>query len=97
MMEEVEITEVKPPPEPLKDLDVEDDIEDEETKKKRERERSLWTKIWQGVAAASMAVNIAAMVLVGSGVSIAMGVVACVVAPIVFKRQMDLQNTDCKS
>jgi hypothetical protein len=94
MMEEVEITEVPPPVEPLKDLEDEDDIEDEDTKKKRERERSFWTKVWQGLAAASLATNIAAMVLVGSGVSIAMGVIACVVAPIVIKRQMDLQDTE---
>lgn len=95
-MEETELTEVTPPPAPLQDIDLEEDIEDEETKKKRERERSLWTKLWQGLAAGSLAVNIAAMAIVGSGVTIAMGVIACLVAPVVFKRQMDLQDTDCK-
>lgn len=59
MMEETELTEVTPPAEPLQD--IEDDIEDEETKKKRERERSFWTKLWQGLAAGSLAVNIAGM------------------------------------
>ena len=97
MMEETEMTEVSPPPAPLKDLEQEEDIEDEETKKKRERERSFWTKLWQGLAAGSLAVNIVAMVIVGSGVTIAMGVIACIVAPVVFKRQMDLQDTDSKS
>jgi len=94
MMEETELTEVKPPASPLSDLEREADIEDEETKRKREREKSLWTKIWQGLAAGSLAVNIAAMVIVGSGVTIAMGVIACLVAPVVIKQQNDLQDTD---
>lgn len=91
---QVELTQTVPPKEPLAEIEREDDIEDEETKKKRERERSLWTKIWQGLAAASIAMNIAAMVIYGSGVAISMGVIACIVGPIVIKRQMDLQDTD---
>jgi hypothetical protein len=91
---QVEMTEPVPPKEPLAEIELEDDIEDEETKKNREIERSLWTKIWQGLAAASIAMNIAAMVIYGSGVAIAMGVIACIVGPIVIKRQMDLQDTD---
>lgn len=95
MMEETELTEeVKPPPaQPLADIE-DDDPEDKETKRKRERERSFWTKLWQGVAAGSLAVNIAAMVFVSTGVTIAMGVIACIVAPIVIVQQMKLQDTD---
>lgn len=94
MMQETELTEVKeetPAAVPLRDIE---DEEDEETKKKRDRERSFWTKLWQGLAASSLAVNIAAMALIGSGVTIAMGVIACIVAPVVIKQQMDLQDTD---
>jgi hypothetical protein len=95
MTEEVEITEVVPPKKPLADIDVEDDDdEDEDTKKKRDMERSFWTKLWLGLAAASIAMNIAAMVIYGGGITIAMGVIACVVGPIVIKQQMDLQDTD---
>lgn len=96
MMQETEMTEVKeetPAAVPLDDIE---DDEDEETKKKSERERSFWTKLWQGLAAASLAMNIAAMALYGTGVTIAMGVIACVVAPVVIKQQMDLQDTDSK-
>lgn len=96
MMQETEMTDVKeetPAAVPLDDIE---DDEDEETKKKRNRERSFWTKLWQGLAAASLAVNLAAMVIVGSGITIAMGVIACIVAPVVIKQQMDLQDTDSK-
>jgi hypothetical protein len=96
MMQETEMTDVKeetPVAVPLDDIE---DDEDEETKKKRNRERSFWTKLWQGLAAASLALNLAAMVIVGSGITIAMGVIACVVAPVVIKQQMDLQDTDSK-
>jgi hypothetical protein len=94
MMQETEMTDIKeetPAAVPLDDIE---DDEDEETKKKRNRERSFWTKLWQGLAAASLAVNLAAMVIVGSGITIAMGVIACIVAPVVIKQQMDLQDTD---
>lgn len=96
MMQETEMTDVKeetPAAVPLDDIE---DDEDEETKKKRNREQSFWTKLWQGLAAASLAVNLAAMVIVGSGITIAMGVIACIVAPVVIKQQMDLQDTDSK-
>jgi hypothetical protein len=95
--EEVEMTEVVPPKKALTDIDVNDDDEDEETKKKRDMERSFWTKLWQGLAAASIAVNIAAMVIYGGVATIVMGVIACVVGAIVIKVQMDLQDTDCES
>lgn len=95
MMQETELTEVAVEP-PVALKDIEEDIEDEDTKRKRERDKSIKTKIVQGVAAGSLAVNIGAMAIVGTGVTIAMGVVACVVAPVVIKRQMDLEDTDSK-
>jgi uncharacterized membrane protein len=94
MTREVEMNEVVPPKEALSDIKVEEDDEDEDTKKKRDIERSLWTKIWQGLAAASIAMNIAAMVIYGGVATIVMGVIACVVGAIVIKQQMDLQDTD---
>jgi hypothetical protein len=41
-----------------------------------------------------MAVAIAAMAIEASGVAFAYGVIACVIAPIVFFKQFQLQNID---
>jgi hypothetical protein len=88
-----------PPPHkaPLKSLKLAEDDEDEDTKRKKKIERTFWTRLWQGIAGASLGINVAAMAIEGSAVTIAAGVVACVIAPFVIKRQMDLQDTDCKS
>jgi len=57
-------------------------------------ERLLWTRIWQGVAGASLAVNLAAMVIVSSAVAIVAGIIACLIAPVVIYLQFQLQDTD---
>jgi hypothetical protein len=57
-------------------------------------ERNIWTRIWQGVAAASIGVNLAAMVTEGSAVAIIAGIVACLIAPVVIYLQFKLQDTD---
>ena len=59
-------------------------------------ERTIWTRIWQGVAGASIVINLAAMITEGSAVAILAGIVACIVAPIVIYLQFQLQNTDSK-
>jgi hypothetical protein len=57
-------------------------------------QRTIYTRIWQGVAIASLAVNIAAMVVEASVVMIVSGVVACCVAPVVIFLQFKLQDSD---
>jgi len=57
-------------------------------------ERTLWTRIWQGIAGASMAVNLAAMAIEASAVAIVAGGIACVIAPVVIYLQFKLQDTD---
>lgn len=57
-------------------------------------ERTIWTRIWQGIAAASMGVNIAAMVIEASTVAIVAGLFACIIAPVVIYLQHKLQDTD---
>ena len=60
-------------------------------------ERTLWSRIWQGVAVASLVINLVAMAIVGSVAPVLVaGIVACVVAPIVFYLQFKLQETECK-
>ena len=61
-------------------------------------ERTLWTRIWQGCAVASLVLNIVAMALSDSSNTavIVMGVIACLIAPVVFLRQFKLQDMDSK-
>jgi hypothetical protein len=47
----------------LGSMKSEEDGVDEDTKRKRSLERTLWTRIWQGLAAASIVVNIVAMAI----------------------------------
>jgi hypothetical protein len=82
--------------EQLESMQSEDDGVDEDTKRRRGLERTLWTRIWQGIAAASIVVNIVAMAIEQSAVSIVAGIIAVLIAPVVIKRQFDLQDTDCK-
>ena len=82
--------------EQLGSMKSEEDGVDEDTKRKRSLERTLWTRIWQGLAAASIVVNIVAMAIEQSAVSIVAGIIAVLIAPVVIKRQFDLQDTDCK-
>jgi hypothetical protein len=57
-------------------------------------ERALWTRIWQGVAAASLGINLAAMAIEGSAVAIVAGLIACLIAPVVIILQMKLGDLD---
>jgi len=59
-------------------------------------ERTLWTRIWQGIAIASVVINISAMAITGGGAAIVAGIIALLVAPVVFMRQFTLQNTESK-
>ena len=59
-------------------------------------ERSLWTRIWQGAAIASFVVNIAAMAIEGTAVAIVYGIIALVIAPVVFYFQFQLQEEGSK-
>ena len=96
---DIELASAPAPPtvgSPLQDVIYIDDAEDEDTKKRRDLEKSFWTRLWQGIAGASFGLNVAAIVIEGSAVAIIMGAIACATAPVVFKRQMDLQDTDCK-
>ena len=58
-------------------------------------DRTLWTRIWQGVAAASIALNLAAMAVEASAVAIVAGIVACCIAPVVIYLQFKLEDEDC--
>jgi hypothetical protein len=93
---EVDLADAPPPSVRLKDLEKEDDGMDEEQRQRSEMEKSFWTKLWQGMAMASGGLAIAAIVLEGSGVCIVAGVVALAVAVVVFKFQLDLEDTDCE-
>jgi hypothetical protein len=58
-------------------------------------ERTIYTRIWQAIAIASFAVNLTAMILIGSSVSMILaGIVACLIAPIVIYLQFEIQDTD---
>jgi hypothetical protein len=80
----------------LADVEAQDDFEmDEETKKWRDMERTLTTRLIQGTAAASIVLNLVAMILEG-GAAIAMGVIALAVGSFVIYFQFMLQDTDSK-
>jgi hypothetical protein len=73
------------------------DDNDDKNKSCFEVERTMWTRIWQGVAAASLGLNVASMVIEGTAVVIVAGIIACIIAPIVIYLQMRLQDTESKS
>jgi hypothetical protein len=57
-------------------------------------ERTVYTRIWQGLAITSFAVNITAIVIEESIIMIVAGVIACCIAPIVIFLQFKLQDND---
>lgn len=61
-----------------------------------EDDRSLWTRIWQGAAGASLVLNLVAMILAGGGITILSGLVAIAIAPIVIYLQFQLSELDSK-
>lgn len=75
---------------PLKDLAADGDDQDDSLCS----QRTLWTRLWHGIAGASIVVNVVAMALEGSAVAIIAGLFAACVAPVVILRQFQLQNTD---
>lgn len=60
-------------------------------------ERTVYTRIWQGIAIASFAINLSAMIIVDESVIIIIaGIVACIIAPVVIYLQFRIQDTDSK-
>lgn len=58
-------------------------------------ERTIYTRIWQGIAITSFAINLAAMIIVDESViMIVAGIVACLIAPVVVYLQFQIQDTD---
>lgn len=58
--------------------------------------RTLWTRLWHGLAGASLIVNIVSMAIEASAASFIAGIIAVLVAPVVIVRQLKLQSTDSK-
>jgi len=78
----------------LQDIEAQaDDGEDEEQKKWRDMERTIFTRIIQGTAGASIVFNIVAMAIEG-GVTIGMGMIALIVGSLVIYFQFMIQDTD---
>ena len=84
--------------EPLKEVSRESMArgEDDDEAKKKEEEFSLWTKIWQGTAVATVALNLVSMILFTAVTTVIKGLVAMGVAGIVFWVQFQVEDTDCK-
>jgi hypothetical protein len=80
----------------LGSMQSEEDGVDDDTKRKRSLERTFRTRIWQPVAGASIVMNIVAMAIEQSTVSIVAGIIAVLIAPVVIIRQFQSQDTDCK-
>lgn len=76
----------------LEDVEAQREPETEE-KKWRDMERSIFTRVIQGTAGASIVLNIVAMALYG-GAAIAMGLIALFVGSVVIYFQFMLQDTD---
>ena len=58
-------------------------------------ERTVYTRIWQGTAIASFAINLTAMIIVDESIiMIIAGIVACIIAPVVIYLQFRIQDTD---
>jgi hypothetical protein len=79
------------------DNDNDDDPPQQQQQQKGPPERRMmsmpWTaRLWQGVAAGCVLVNVVAMVVEMSAVSILAGLVALTIAPVVFLRQPKLQQ-----
>jgi hypothetical protein len=60
-------------------------------------ERTIYTRIWQGMAIATFAINLTAMIIIDESIiMIIAGIVACAIAPVVFYLQFQIQDTDSK-
>ena len=70
--------------------------EDEEELKKRKAEQTLWTRIWQGLAGATIVFEILAVIFFYRGVVLFAMIVGIGVSAAVVKFQMDIEDTDCK-
>ena len=58
-------------------------------------ERTIVTRLWQGLAIASFAVNLTAIIIVDESISMVIaGIVACLIAPVVVYLQFQIQDTD---
>lgn len=83
----------------LRDMEAQDDEDsevDEETKRWRDMERTIWTRVAQGIAGASIVLNLLAMILEASGSVVVMALIALAVGSVVIYFQFALQDTDCK-
>jgi len=84
---------------PMRDIEAQDGDEEEA---KREAERSMWTKIWQGVAGATIVFEILAVAwcfgfsddCFYSGAIIVAALIGSVVSGVVVKYEFELQDTD---
>ena len=59
-------------------------------------QRTLATRVAQGVAGASIVINIFAIAIEQSGVMIVAGIIALVVGAVVITQQFNLQDVGCK-
>lgn len=89
---------IKPPSTTASKLvDVEaqvDPDEDAGTRRLRNIERTLWTRIWQGVAIATVVFNILAMVWTWGAAPALAGIIAIPISAAVFYYQFEIQDTD---
>ena len=77
------------------------ELEDIEAGKEEEEEglcgeRTLKTRIAQGIAGASIVINVVAIAIEQSVVMIVAGIIALIIGPIVIWQQFNLQDTGCK-
>lgn len=68
----------------------------EDESQSAQMKRTLTTRVAQGVAGASIVVNIVAMAIEASAVMIVAGLIAIAIGPFVIYTQMKLQDTDSK-
>lgn len=61
------------------------------------KDLSLLTRIWYGIAVASVVLNVAAMAIAGPALAVVSGIVAVLIAPAVVYLQSKLEDTDSKS
>jgi lipopolysaccharide export LptBFGC system permease protein LptF len=87
-----------PAPSPLQEIkrgELEVDDDDEDTKKKKELEKTIWTRLAEGLAIASVVLAILAMIFSSASfVTIVAGLIAIGVSGIVIYQQELLQDTD---
>lgn len=77
--------------------DLEDvELADDEEEQGQCADRTLTTRIAQGVAGASIVINIVAIAIEQSAVMILAGIIALVIGPIVIMQQFKIQDTGGK-